>query len=98
MILDASNIEWSEFVQSSLIAKAMAVMKAPVYTVLTVTIPVVDTDLPLQGWHRGLALSQCLISPHVCLILTGSELTHSFYSSADVQVGRLLNCIVPPCK
>lgn len=71
--LEAGNIEWSEFVKASIFAKVLVLIKAPVYIFFTVSIPVVDLDLPMNGWHRSLTLLQCLIAPQIFFLLTGCE-------------------------
>lgn len=51
--------------------------QAPIYILFTLTIPMFDLDMPMSGWHQGLYLTQLVISPHICMLLTRGTFVQS---------------------
>ncbi|XP_046916779.2 mitochondrial sodium/calcium exchanger protein [Dermatophagoides farinae] len=68
-IMAASRIDYQVFRESNLLAKINMIIKAPIYLIYTITIPVVDNELPKQGWIRQLNLAHLIISPQICLFI-----------------------------
>ncbi|KPM05979.1 Na+/Ca2+ exchanger-like protein [Sarcoptes scabiei] len=50
------------------------IIKAPIYLVFTLTIPVVDNELPMRGWIRSLNLAHLIVSPQICLLIAQSRI------------------------
>ena len=72
-LLEVSHFDLEELAASSWLGRLLMVVKAPIYLVFTLTIPVVDSELPEAGWNRSLALFQLLLSPQCCLLITESN-------------------------
>ncbi len=72
-LLEVSHFDLEELAASSWLGRLLMVVKAPIYLVFTLTIPVVNSELPEAGWNRSLALFQLLISPQCCLLITESN-------------------------
>lgn len=65
-------IDFEEWSESGILGKLGQMLKAPLYLLLTITIPVVDQENPLDNWCRPLNCIHILTGPLVILLLTGS--------------------------
>ncbi|KAH9397488.1 Mitochondrial sodium/calcium exchanger protein [Tyrophagus putrescentiae] len=83
-LLEVSHFDLEELAASSWLGRLLMVVKAPIYLVFTLTIPVVDSELPEAGWNRSLALFQLLLSPQCCLLIT--EMTIAPFSRLQVHL------------
>lgn len=60
-----------EFRAASPLQKAMTLMKAPFYIILTLTVPVVDHENHLSNWCRLLNSIHCITGPLVITLVSG---------------------------
>ncbi|UXI14278.1 sodium/potassium/calcium exchanger 6-like [Sarcoptes scabiei] len=76
-IIDSSRFDSKLFNEMNFFHKISMIIKAPIYLVFTLTIPVVDNELPMRGWIRSLNLAHLIVSPQICPINCTNQIDRS---------------------